>query len=220
MTNYQDDKFFDFFLKKFGQPHDCQIIDDKVVKIYQDIVPPQLISYWHSFGWCGYANGLLWMTNPIEYQDILVSWLKGTSFEKRNDLSVVARSAFGELYVWCKGKGYLMLIRPITGVINFYPEDYEKSLSLKEENKIMSYFWGGRKKDFVDYNDENSQPLFERALKKLGSLKSDEMYGLKHARMLGGSITLDNLDIMKIDVYHDIARQMDDPEIIVIDTSD
>ena len=46
------------------------------------------------------------------------------------------------------------------------------------------------------------------------------MYGLKHARMLGGSITLDNLDIMKIDVYHDIARQMDDPEIIVIDTSD
>ena len=220
MEKFQFDEDFDFFLEEFSLPHDCQPINESVITTYHNRLPEQLFDYWRQLGWCGYGQGLLWMTNPAEYQPVLDNWLTGTLFEDRDDLSVIARTAFGELYVWAKGKGEVLSIRPITGVINYYPEDDNKSYSTEEENKYMRYFWGNKDPKYVDYNDQNDTPLFDRALKKLGPVKADEMYGLKLARALGGDILLDNLGIMKLAVYHDIARQMKAPEIIVIDTSD
>ena len=217
METYRYDEDFDFFLEEFSEPHDCQTARDAVIQEYQAKLPPQLFKYWQALGWCGYGNGLLWMTNPAEYQPILDNWLTGTLFEERNDLSVIARSAFGELYVWAKGKGKVLKINPIISTIFYFPEDDQNNYTLEEENKYMRYFWGTKKVKFIDNTDENEQPMFDRALKTLGPLKSDEMYGLKFARMLGGDISLDNLGIMKLEVYHDIARQMDTPQMIVID---
>ena len=149
MSEIKIDENYEFFLKKFGKPHKCQIVEKELIADYQNKLPSQLFTYWQLLGCCGYANGLIWMTNPSEYQDILDGWLKGTSFAKRKDLSVIARNAFGELYVWCKEKGDIMTIVPTLGVIYFYPEKYERSLSQDDENKYMRYFWGTKKTKFV-----------------------------------------------------------------------
>ncbi len=60
-------------------------------------LPEQLFTYWRQLGWSGYGNGLIWMTNPAGYEAILGDWLQGTPFENRDDLSVIARTAFGSI---------------------------------------------------------------------------------------------------------------------------
>ena len=61
----------------------------------------------------------------------------------------------------------------------------------------MRYFWGLKSIDSVDYTDKNGSLLFDKALKKLGTLKSDEQYGYKFNPKLGGNELLENMDKMK-----------------------
>jgi len=212
MEEYKYDKLFDFFLKKFGKPQECRKVDEKIIKTYKDKLPIQLLSYWRELGWCSYGEGRIWMTNPSEYEDVLEDRLKGTKYEGRKDLSVIARSAFGALYVWASKKGKIMLIDPNLNTINSYSDVDKNMFSNEEEDEEMQFFWGLLKLDSVDFLDENRSPLFEKALQKLGSLKADEMYGWKHHIAIGGERSLENLNKVNIFVYHDIANQLEKPD--------
>ncbi len=216
MTTYRFDEEFDYFLEKFGEPHDGKPISESAIESYANKLPDQLFTYWRALGASGFYNGLLWMVNPEEYQDILDSWLESSPFEKRTDLSVIARSAFGELEVWEKNKKQIMAINPNINVIYYFPEEDKELESAEEENFNMRCFWGFQNTEDIDKTDSNKNPLFVRALKKLGQLKIDEMYGFSHRLALGGKETLENLEIVKIDVYHDLAQQMEPPQIIKI----
>jgi hypothetical protein len=216
MTEYRFDEDFDGFLEDFGEPHDCTPITDEVIEAYRNKLPEQLFRYWRSLGACGFHNGLIWMVNPADYQDLLDSWLEGSLFENRHGLSVIARSAFGELYVWGKNKGDILDIDPLNNIISIFIRKEEKSVSNEKEDFLMRCFWGFQDKEDIDLADKDNKPLFDRALKKLGQLKSDEMYGFSHRLALGGKETLDNLEIVKLDVYHDLAQQMEPPQIIKI----
>lgn len=216
MTQYHFDEDFDYFLEKFGGPHDREIISDQIIEAYRKKLPDQLFTYWKALGASGFHNGLLWMTNPDEYQDLLDSWLEGSPFENRKDLSVIARSAFGELAVWAANKKQILTINPNINVIYYYPEEDSNSSPTEEENFDMRCFWAFQNIESIDKSDSNEKPLFARALKKLGQLKSDEMYGFSHRLALGGKETLENLEIVKLDVYHDLAQQMEPPQIIRI----
>ena len=218
MSKYRFDEDFDYFLEQFGEPENCEPCNKKVIDRYEDKLPQQLFEYWRELGWCSYAKGLTWMVNPREYQEILNQWLRGTVFEDRNDLSVISRTAFGELHVWAKSKGEVLKINPNLNVIFYFPEDDENSFSEEDENEDMRRFWAFKKIDDEDYKDKNENYLFQRALKKFGSLKKDEQYGYKFSPKLGGNELLDNMYIVKLDVYHSIASQLEKPELIIIDT--
>lgn len=217
MANYRFDEDFDYFLEKFGEPHDGVPIPEFVIEAYRDKLPEQLFVYWRALGACGFHNGLLWMTNPAEYQDLLDMWLDGSPFESRTDLSVIARSAFGYFYVWGKGKGKVITINPNLNIIYYNPENDTNDFAESEEDFDMRCFWGFSNAAFLDETDESDKPMFARALKKMGQLKSDEMYGYKHRLALGGKEDLSNLDIVKLEVYHNIAQQMEPPQIITLD---
>lgn len=217
MSNYRLDEDFDYFLQKFGEPHDGTPIPESVINVYQDKLPEQLFIYWRALGACGFHNGLFWMTNPAEYQDLLDMWLDGTPFENRNNLSVIARNAFGYFYVWSKGKGEVITINPNLNIIYLDPENDANNFSASEEDRKMRYFWGFKKIKSIDDVDESENPIFDRALKRFGQIKSDEIYGYKHRLALGGKAQVNNLDIVKLEVYHTIAQQMEPKQIIRID---
>jgi len=217
MTDYRFDKFFDFFLKKFGEPHDSKSASEAVIERFAHKLPDQLFSYWRQLGWCGYGNGLIWMTNPAEYEAILENWLQGTPFEDRDDLSVIARTAFGELFVWAKGKGDVLGINPVLNIIYHYTDDEEKNYEGEQENEYMRRFWTKRKKEAADCKDKSDNLIFERTLKKLGVLKPTEVYGFKHHYAIGGDLSLDNVDIMDHAVYHDICCQIAPTQVITIE---
>ena len=207
-TNYRFDEAFDFFLSEFGEPHDRVPIPESVIDAYRDRLPEQLFVYWRALGACGFHDGLLWMVNPDDYRDLLDMWLDGSPFGKRKDLSVIARNAFGYLYVWGKGKGKVITINPNLNIVYYNPEIDNNNLSSKEEELEIKCFWAFSNVKFLDETDGSGKPLFARALKKLGPIGSDEMYGYKHRLALGGKESLGNLDIVKLGVYHHIAQQM------------
>ena len=216
MSDYRFDEDFDGFLEDFGQPFASEPISPAVVAQSRYKLPHQLLSYWQALGACGFGDGALWMVNPAEHQDQLDSWLAGSPFAERIDLSVFVRTAFGEYYVWGKGKGVVMTIDPSVNRITHWTENDSQQLSPADEDKEMRYFFGATSWTGIDKTDEQEKPLFARVFKKLGRLKSDEVYGFKHRLALGGKELVSNLDIMKLDVYHDIAQQMEAPEIIRI----
>jgi len=217
MARYRFDEDFDFFLEEIGNPYTSNKIDENIIQAYKNKLPEQLFLYWKELGACGFGDGIFWMVNPKEYQEVLDNWLIGTIFEHRNDLSVIARTAFGELYVWAKNKGEILIINPLINLITYNAtKDKNNNYTKEEENKYMRYFFGAQDKEYFDYNDENDKGMFDKALKKFGVLKEDEMYGFNLSPYLGGDELFSNLAVKKLHVYHDIARQMQEPEVIVI----
>jgi hypothetical protein len=213
MTTYRYDEDFDGFLEDFGEPHSAQAIPAAVFEEYRKKLPEQLLSYWRGVGACGFKQGLFWLVNPADYQATLDSWLVGTKFESRDDLSVIARTGFGKLYVWRKGYGNVLDIHPYISTVYYMKKTDETLLSEADENKKMRFFWGFMNLDECDLKDSADKPMFERALKKLGAVSRDGMYGYKERLSLGGKESVNNLDIIGLEVYHDIAQQMEAPEI-------
>ena len=182
------DRLFARFLEKFGNPVDRQDVPVSSIEPYRGKLPDQLLEYWAEHGWCGYGNGIFWLVNPQEYEEVVASWLEGTIFEKRDIYHIIARSAFGDLYFWGETSGYALNITSIFSrcVINdpaTMPLDMDKAF----QNFLIS-----RKVSSNDFED-----LFEPARKKLGTLRHDEMYGFVPALMLGGSEAVDNLEKVK-----------------------
>ncbi|RML45035.1 hypothetical protein APX70_200188 [Pseudomonas syringae pv. maculicola] len=94
------------------------------------------------------------------------------------------------------------------------PGDYIVSLADEAEIRcddpdlaIQSFFAMSDREDF-DMEDHDGIPLFERAVQKLGCLNEDEMYGFQPALVLGGSITLQNLVKLDLEVHLTILHQL------------
>jgi len=212
MAEYRFDELFDFFLEEFGEPYAVQKADERVMKVYKEKLPEQLFTYWRGVGWCGFGEGRMWMVNPSWYEEILSQRLKGTQLENRKDLSVIARDAFGKLYIWAKGKGHLLDIDPNLNTIAFYSDIDKRNLTKEEENRKMHIFWTVQSPEDIELYDEQRKPMFEKVFAKLGKLQADEMYGWKHHIAIGGERSVENMDKQNIFVFHDIANQLEKPD--------
>ena len=140
---YRYDEDFDFFIEDIGKPKECVACDEKIIAAYEHKLPEQLFKYWRELGWCAYGDGLIWMVNPAEYEEVLQNWIEGTVFEDRDDLSVVARTAFGELYIWSKGKGSVLVTNPHLNTLTYFSKKDTNNFDIDEENEDMQEFWGG-----------------------------------------------------------------------------
>jgi hypothetical protein len=182
------DEAFSIFLQEFGEPTDRQEVPDSSLEYYSGKLPDQMLEYWAEHGWCGYGGGIFWIVNPKEYEGVVASWIEGTAFEKRDNYYVLARSAFGDLYLWGENTG------PSLKITSMFSRCVVQDLKMKKENMDRGI------QNFlviqdVEYND--FEGMFKRAKKTLGPLKHDEMYGFVPALMLGGSPMLENLEKVK-----------------------
>lgn len=182
------DKVFARFLEKFGSPVDRQEVPASSIERYRGKLPNQLLEYWAEHGWCGYGDGIFWIVNPQEYEGVVASWLEGTEFEKRDTYHLIARGAFGDLYLWGEKTGFSLKITSVFSrcVIHDF-EPTPEQMDRKLQDFIVS-----RKVDSNDVED-----LFKAARKKLGTLRHDEIYGFVPALMLGGSASLDHVEKLK-----------------------
>ncbi len=190
---------YTFFLKKFGQATVSHTVPFSSIKRYEGKLPAQLLQYWESYGWCGYAKGLFWTVNPQDYEPILERWLVGTGLSELDKYHVIARSAFGQIYLW--------------------GEDTANSLSVSSYLSRYSYIPSVLSREKFDFGTRlffsTMQPerndvdhLFELALKKLGPLEADEMYGFVPALALGGPMELKNLQKVKTIEHLEFLSQL------------
>lgn len=183
------DEAFTIFLEEFGSPVERREVPDSSIQRYRGVLPDQLLEYWREHGWCGYGDGIFWMVNPQEYDGAVASWLEGTEFETTDNYHVIARSAFGDLYLWGEATGASL---KITSILSRY--SVHRSIYVGDKmDKGVQAFMVSKRIGTNDYGD-----LFKSALKKLGRLGPDEMYGFIPAFMLGGPDDLKHLEKVKI----------------------
>ncbi|WP_412026041.1 T6SS immunity protein Tdi1 domain-containing protein [Burkholderia cepacia] len=64
---------------------------------------------------------------------------------------------------------------------------------VKNANFRVQTFFVSKTRNECDFNDVSKQPLFDRALGKLGKLEPNEVYGFEPALVAGGQMDLDHL---------------------------
>jgi hypothetical protein len=182
------DKVFPRFLEKFGGAIDQREVLLSSINRYQGKLPKLLLEYWAGQGWCGYGDGIFWIVNPQEYEGVVASWIEGTKLQERDTYHVIARSAFGDLYLFGEKTGFSLKISSVLSryVIN------NLDFRTEEMDRHLQGFLLTREVDANNYGD-----LFKPAKKKLGTLRHDEMYGFVPALGFGGPDTLDKLEKVK-----------------------
>ncbi|MFW3166751.1 GAD-like domain-containing protein [Pseudomonas syringae pv. syringae] len=182
------DEHYAFFLQKFGPAMERREVPASSIAKYKHRLPDQLLDYWADHGWSGYAEGLFWTVNPQDYEEILDQWLSDTKFCSQDNYHVIARSAFGKLYVWGEKNGVSLTI---TSSMARYVERESKFKGDALDLGIRAFFSTKSPKT------NGFEELFLPALETLGLLKADEMYGFVPALALGGPMELKNLKKVK-----------------------
>lgn len=199
------DEDFAGFLEDFGPAIEKRHVPPSSIERYRNKLPNQLLSYWEEHGWCGYADGLFWTVNPQEYEPVLDAWIGETPFMENDAYHIIARSAFGELYLWGEKTGNSLNI--------FAPGAYciplSDKVAKKDINFAMQLFFGE-----LDRRSNDFQGMFALGLDKLGKLHSSEMYGFVPALALGGKFSVENLQKLKAVEHLVILAQLAPLEVI------
>ena len=182
--------FFDNFYNYsgFGPAIQREQPTHETLSYYRDKLPEKLLDYWQEYGFCGWAKGLYWTVNPMDYEDILSEWLRGTPFENNDNYYVIGRSAFGKLLIWGEKHGQSIKIN--TPYCMIFPTDKSRDLLKRGEERSIELFFSCLTQHDLNLTDEDDEPLFERAVEKLGELSANEMYGFEPALALGGKTDL------------------------------
>jgi len=188
MNRFEED-FLDY--AGFGPAIQSKAVPADKIARFRGKLPDKLLEYWQTYGWCGYAKGLFWTVDPDEWEPVLEAWIGDTPFMEQDEYYVIARNAFGELYLWGRESGASLKIRPCYAQL--YPNDDREGILKHGADRRLETFFRIRKKSRMDFEDVNDEPLFERALSTLGSLDHSSIYGFVPALALGGLPKLENL---------------------------
>lgn len=206
------DEDFQVFIDEFGEADQRIQNTAEAIDRWRGKLPNQLLDYWRQEGWASYGHGRFWTVNPDAYEDLVDEWLHDTAFEQLDSYHVIARSAFGELYACGEKTGPKLKILCPTHALIALAKDLRPKTPDRLDFEIRGLF-SNRMKEDCDLKDEDRKPLFERALKKLGPLASDEIYGFEPAIVAGGRMRLENLRKVKLDQHLTILRQLAAPQV-------
>ncbi|KAA0079283.1 DUF1851 domain-containing protein [Paraburkholderia sp. T12-10] len=208
------DQFMENFMgfKGFGPSLAKRDVPQEKIEKFRGKLPDQLLNYWQEYGWCGYADGLFWTVDPDEWEDALDAWIGDTEFMERDAYYVIGRTAFGELILWGETTGQSLKILTAYGMIfpSFDAEEFKED----GPDLTVRLFFSSCTKEGFDLLDKERNPLFNRALEKLGRLDHDTMYGFVPALALGGESTLDRLQKLDAHVHLDIISQMSERHVM------
>lgn len=136
--------------------------------------------------------------------------LLGTALEKVDQFHVIARTAFGKLYLWGEKTGPTAEIVTSDHSVLCLERDLKKPV--KNPELALRRFFSGSAPTYADALDENGQPLFQRALDQLGPLPHDETYGFEPALVIGGKPRIENVRIVKMIEHLGMLRHLAGPQ--------
>ena len=213
MSEFMMDENFEIFYQDegFGPSIFSEKVSEETIKKYQGKLPNQLLEYWKAYGFSGWGNGLFWLVNPEDYQDVLDAWLEHVELPPHEEYFVIARTAFGDLNVWGTIHGQCFTISPLMNQIFPSMEVMEKD----EGDLLIRIFMSSKEKRFIDIKDYKNKPLFDRAVKKYGELNKNEMLGFEPALILGGEAKLENVRKLPIISHLQFLASLDTPRMML-----
>lgn len=208
------DEDFNAFLEVMGQPFYSVKVSKETIHKYRGRLPDKLLEYWQAYGFCGFHNGLFWIVNPEEYEGEVEDWLIDSPLLKKDKYYVIARSGFGDLFLWGEKRGYRYKVTSSMGWA-IEQDGNEKDITKgKTDDALQAFFCCVPSISTLDTEDNNGKPLFERAVKKFGPLNSDEIFGFEPSLIVGGKASLKNIAKVNIHVHLSILAQFEQIEIL------
>ncbi|WDY59603.1 GAD-like domain-containing protein [Pseudomonas sp. PSKL.D1] len=195
------DEAYSLFIEQMGEPVFRQEVPLSSMERYKGVMPEKLLEYWKEHGWCGYGEGLFWTVDPQEYEGVIASLINGSKLENRDKYHLVARGAFGDLYLFGENTGFSVKI--LAHLSRYRGSEYQ--LTANDMNREVQSFFLSKDKESVDFDD-----MFEPAKKKLGILDPTEMYGFVPALTFGGPCDLAHLE--KVNAVEHLLGSVRNPE--------
>jgi hypothetical protein len=186
--DYIMDDYFACFIDDIGPEMHREEAPPSSIDKYRGVLPDQLLTHWAKYGWSGYGQGIFWCVNPAEYEAVISTWISDSGIPDADTYYVIARGAFGDFYLWQQTSGSWFTLSALCAR---YMQS-TREISPDRFDEEIEGFFVSMDREANDFDD-----LFEEALKKLGPLKPDEMYGFVPAIALGGPGTLNTLQKVK-----------------------
>ena len=207
------DENFEYFIEKFGQPTSQRFPTISEVEKYRGILPDRLLEYWQEIGFSGYLDGLFWIVNPADYDDVLERFLESTDFPELDTYHVIARDAWGSLHLWGEKTGDSLAITSMNNWMRTR-QGYTSDIAKGEANKCIELFFAFTKPKNENTQAENGKPMFESAFKAHGELAEDELFAFNPFLFMGGNKTVKDISKENIFVHLNLIADMGDMEVI------
>jgi hypothetical protein len=201
------------FLREFGQPTSQRFPTTSEVEQYRGVLPERLLEYWQEIGFSGYMDGLFWIVNPADYDDVLERFLEPTDFPEHDTYHVIARDAWGDLYLWGERTGDSLAITPRFNWMRTKQGD-AKDIAKGEANKCIELFFAFQEAIDKETQDEDDKPMFEPAVKAHGVLAENELFAFNPFLFMGGNGALEDISKENIFVHLNLIADMGDMEVI------
>ncbi|WP_038887569.1 T6SS immunity protein Tdi1 domain-containing protein, partial [Vibrio rotiferianus] len=105
---------------------------------------------------------------------------------------------------------------PVIGLLHQWHAEEMPEQSEEELELDMALFFESASSYRHEQVDEYEEPLFERALDKLGPLAENEMYAFVPATCLGGKWLLENLQKVDITPHLEMLMDLEEPSINIM----
>jgi hypothetical protein len=208
IANYQPDDDFQYFLEKFGNPTSSKPVSEEKLKEFRGKLPDKLLEYWEAYGFCSFKDGLFSIVDPDEYEPALEAWFGNTKIVEEDAYYVIARTAFGALFLWGEKTGQKYeLMNPFYGWL-YQSNGDEKKISVGKANKAISRWFAIGHPEEMDMASEGQKKTFALAVKKLGPLAPNEMFTFVPAPAMGGAVDLKYLKKADCVMQLDLLSQM------------
>lgn len=201
------DKFIESLLDEFEEAQNSHIPERDYINSYANKLPKKLLDFWHEFGFCSFLDGMLWIVDPNSFKDTLDKWIEQTpSILKTESYHVIAKSGFGDLYIYSENSGYCFKLNAMNGWL------------IKQEINTIDYFFSSLCPYTLDLEDiETDEEMFEAAVDKFGKLDEDEIFGFVPALVAGGKMVFENLQKVNMQMHLDLILQFKEPKVITLD---
>lgn len=141
------------------------------------LIPPVMQEILQKDGWCSYKGQVLWLCDPRDWQLAANAW-----FPEKPDAQVLARTAFGDLFIWDGEAFWFILVH--------------ESLMMMLVDDPDWFF--ARMLPASDFAPQTYLPdRVGAAQKAAGKLGWDEMYSYIPAIALGGSVETSRIEKVK-----------------------
>lgn len=161
-------------LGELGRTNIADMAPSDLIEKYRSKVANALLYVWEQEGFRAYGDGIVWLTNPDEYREVLKLYFKDTPFEQIDTFHVFKRDAFGALYAVGEVTGHTITVDLKYNAIIALEKEMQ-GISDDKDDPIWSDLTDTDISSF-DCEDYREEPLFDRALAKFGMLKANEVY--------------------------------------------
>lgn len=179
---------FQDFEQKYGPATECQTPGEDAYRLFQSALPEQLIAQWREAGWCSYGNGLVWLTDPRQFDGIVEDWVELPDPKPL----VFLRTAFGHLYFWHTGAVHSLDVHG--GSVSEVTKRIHRIFTLLCDPEIAGKIL--------------RVSLYQEAVARLGPPARDECYAFEPALALGGPGTADTIRRVAVREHLGILAQL------------